>query len=235
MKHHLQHDAMRYDDIFGVQALHGLKEVELTDPVAQHQLNLLLEEGTLYVRQVEDLTRQLAKVGASNGTVALLQSIPGIDYVLALTILAEVGDVQRFPNRRKFAAYCGLVPKNRGSGEHVGRRSRSRNGSSRLKWALMVAVQSIRKSGKGRFGLLLKRLEKSLGFPKVMAAVAHWLAFTVYGLWKTNTLYDEVSATLYAHKRRRLRRHAAEAPARPEIAEAVKRVLKATGASGVPG
>ncbi|MGI0128670.1 MAG: transposase [Thermoplasmata archaeon] len=40
--------------------------------------------------------------------VRLLQSIPGIDYVLALCIIAEVGDIRRFRNRKKFAAYCGL-------------------------------------------------------------------------------------------------------------------------------
>ena len=233
VKYHLQHEALRYTDIFGVQALHWLKGVELEDPSAQHQLILLLEEGALYVRQVEDLTRELARVGVNDRTVALLQSIPGIDYVLALTILAEVGDVKRFPNRRKFAAYCGLVPRNRDSGEQVGRHSKLRNGSSRLKWALMVAVQSIRKSGKGRFAVLLKRLEKRLGTPKALAAVAHRLAFTVYGLWKTNTLYDEVSAGLYAFKRRRLRRRAAEAPAHPRMADAVERMLKASRASGV--
>jgi transposase len=233
VKHHLQHESLRYTDIFGVQALHWRKGVELEDPSAQHQLILLLEEGALYVRQVEDLWRELAKAGVKDRTVAVLQSIPGIDYVLALTILAEVGDEQRFANRRTFAAYCGLVPRNRDSGEQIGRHSELRNGSSRLKWALIVAVQSIRKRGKGRFALLLKRLEKRLGTPKALAAVAHRLAFTVYGLWKTNTLYDEVSAGLYAFKRRRLRRRAAEAPTRPRIAAAVERMLKASGASGV--
>ena len=59
----------------------------------------------------------------------LLQSVPGIDYVLALTILAEVGEVKRFPNRKKFAAYAGLVPKNRDSGEKVGVHPKLRHGS----------------------------------------------------------------------------------------------------------
>ncbi|MCI4320656.1 MAG: IS110 family transposase [Thermoplasmata archaeon] len=233
VKHQLQHESLKYDDIFGVQALHWLKGVDLPDPYAQRQLVLLLEEGALYARQVDELTRELAKFGADEKTVAILQSVPGIDYVLALTILAEVGDVHRFPNRRKFAAYCGLVPKNRDSGEVVGRHSKLRHGSSRLKWALMVAVQAIRKSGKGRFAILLRRLEKRIGTPKALAAVAHRLAFTVYGLWKTETLYDEISAQQYAWKRRRLRRHAAEAPAAPRPVEAVERMLKQIGAMGV--
>lgn len=233
VKHHLQHEAMKYDDVFGVQALHWLKGIALEDPYAQRQLVLLLEEGALYTPQVEELTRELAKVGMDEKVVAILQSVPGIDYVLALTILAEVGDVHRFSNRRKFAAYCGLVPKNRDSGEIVGRHSKLRHGSSRLKWAMMVAVQANRKSGKGRFATLLKRLEKRIGTPKALAAVAHRLAFTSYGLWKTGTLYDEISAQLYAWKRRRLRRHAAEATVPPRAAEAVDRMLKQLGSVGV--
>ncbi|EQD74834.1 Transposase, IS116/IS110/IS902, partial [mine drainage metagenome] len=75
-----------------------------------------------------------------------MQSVPGIDYVLALTILAEVGDVQRFSNRKKFAAYCGLVPKNRDSGEKVGVHAKLRHGNPRLKWAFSVAVQALLKT-----------------------------------------------------------------------------------------
>ncbi|EQD74030.1 Transposase, IS116/IS110/IS902, partial [mine drainage metagenome] len=97
-----------------------LKSVEFAEPIEQQRVALLLEEGALYQRQVEVLTDELAQVGADEETVRILQSGPGIDYVLALTILAEVGDVQRFSNRKKFAAYCGLVPKNRDSGEKVG-------------------------------------------------------------------------------------------------------------------
>lgn len=49
--------------------------------------------------------------------VRLLQGVPGLDYTLALTIVAEAGEIRRFRNRKKFAAYCGLVPKNRASGK----------------------------------------------------------------------------------------------------------------------
>lgn len=99
--HHLNHEAAKYDDLFGVQALRWLKGIELAEPIDRQRMALLLEEGALYQRQVEILTDELAKVGVDQDAVRLLQSVPGIDYVLALTILAEVGDVQRFPNRKR--------------------------------------------------------------------------------------------------------------------------------------
>jgi transposase len=229
---HLNHEAEKYDDLFGVQALRWLKEVELADSIERQRLVLLLEEGALYQRQVEQLTDEFAKVGVDDEAVRILQSVPGIDYVLALTILAEVGDVQRFPNRKKFAAYCGLVPKNRDSGEKVGVHTTLRHGSPRLKWAFSVAVQAMLKTGRGRFVILFRRLEKRIGRPKALMAVAHRLAFTVYGIWKAGRLYDEVSASLYSRKRAKLRQRAAAEPSLPSRAELIDRMMQVMSVGG---
>ncbi len=40
----------------------------------------------------------------------LLKSIPGISTFSALVILAEIGDVNRFPDEKKIFSYAGLVP-----------------------------------------------------------------------------------------------------------------------------
>lgn len=208
--HHLNHEAAKFDDLFGVQALRWLKSVKLTEPIERQRMALLLEEGALYQRQVEVLTDELAKVGVDQESVRILQSVPGIDFVLALTILAEVGDVKRFPNRKKFAAYAGLVPKNRDSGEKVGVHAKLRHGNPRLKWAFSVAVQALLKTKRGRFVVLFRRLEKRLGRPKALMAVAHRLAFTVYGIWKSGQLFEEGSRALYERKRSKLALRAAK-------------------------
>jgi len=232
--HHLNHEAAKYDDLFGVQALRWLKGVELAEPIEQQRMALLLEEGALYQRQVEVLTDGLAKVGVDQEMVRILQSVPGIDYVLALTILAEVGDVKRFPNRKKFAAYCGLVPKNRDSGDKVGVHARLRHGSPRLKWAFSVAVQALLKTKRGRFVVQFRRLEKRLGRPKALMAVAHRLAFTVYGIWKTGRLYEEGSASLYARKREQLARRAARRATLPSRDELLDKLIRKAAMPGRP-
>jgi len=37
-------------------------------------------------------------------------SIPGIGYFSAMAILAEVGEIERFPNEEKLCSYAGIVP-----------------------------------------------------------------------------------------------------------------------------
>jgi transposase len=232
--HHLNHEAAKYDDLFGVQALRWLKSVEFAEPIEQQRVALLLEEGALYQRQVEVLTDELARVGVDQEMVRILQSVPGIDYVLALTILAEVGDVKRFPNRKKFAAYCGLVPKNRDSGEKVGVHAKLRHGSPRLKWAFSVAVQALLKTKRGRFVVMFRRLEKRLGRPKALMAVAHRLAFTVYGLWKTGHLYEEGSPSLYERKRGQLARRAIKHSTLPSRGELLDKLIRRATMHGRP-
>ena len=86
VKHHLQHEATKDHDIFGVQALRWLQEeVHLDDPWTSVSLICVLEEGALHVRQEHELTTELAKVASTREEVRLLQSVPGIDYTLALT------------------------------------------------------------------------------------------------------------------------------------------------------
>lgn len=224
--HHLNHEAAKYDDLFDVRALRWLKSVTLTEPIDRQRMALLLEEGALYEHQVEVLNDELARVGVDQEVVKILQSVPGIDYVLALTILAEVGDVHRFSNRKKFAAYCGLVPKNRDSGEQVGVHTHLRHGSQRLRWAFSVAVQALLKTKRGRFVVEFRRLEKRLGRPKALMAVAHRLAFTVYGIWKAGRLYEEGSLRLYERKRARLAFRAKKLTTLPSKDEMLDKLIR---------
>ena len=235
VKNHLQHDASRYDDIFGVQALRWLKDkVELADPWDQRQLGLLLEEGALYTRQEHELTTELAKVAADREDVRILQSLPGIDYTLALTIVAEAGDIRRFPNRKKFAAYCGLVPKNRQTGDTNPQHTKRRHGNPQLTWAFEMAVQAIRHSKRGRFYVMLERLEKRVGLAKALTAVAHHLSFVAYAIWKKGTLFEETVVPYYTVKRRKLAKRAKEEVRSPAMATIIEKLIAQQGLSGVP-
>jgi transposase len=57
-----------------------------------------------------DCERELRRLGADHRYVPLLCTVPGISWVLAYTIAAELGDIDRFPTPRKLAGYTGLCP-----------------------------------------------------------------------------------------------------------------------------
>ena len=70
---------------------------------------------------------------------ALLQSIPGIGPVFALTILAEAGDLRRFAHHRQFLKFCGLDLAKSQSGTTRGREQLSKRGNARLRCAFWFA------------------------------------------------------------------------------------------------
>jgi len=78
-------------------------------------------------------------------TLELLQSIPGIGLISAVTILAEIGDFQPF-KASKLVAYFGIDPSVMQSGEFTGTQNKmSKRGSRLLRRVLFtIALANIR-------------------------------------------------------------------------------------------
>ena len=71
----------------------------------------------------------------------LLQTVPGIAWVLGYTIAAEIGDIERFPSPTKLTGYTGLCPQACASRASMDRRGPlAKNGPRYLRWALMEAA-----------------------------------------------------------------------------------------------
>lgn len=85
----------------------------------------------------EDLTvieRDLARSALANQNVTRLIAIPGVDMIVALAIIAAIGDINRFGTPEKLVSYLGLNPSVRQSGSgpaHHGRITKQRRGHAR--------------------------------------------------------------------------------------------------------
>lgn len=79
-----------------------------------------------------------------------LLEINGVGPINAAKILAETGDVRRFPSRHHFASYTGTAPVDVSSGEN-NRHRLNRGGNRRLNHALHIAaVVQVRMAGPGQ-------------------------------------------------------------------------------------
>lgn len=81
------------------------------------------------------------RVLASNQDYEQLISLPGIGPIIALTVLAEVGDIRRFAHHRQFLKYCGFDLAKLQSGAQRGREQLSKRGNARLRLAFWMAGQ----------------------------------------------------------------------------------------------
>jgi transposase len=95
-----------------------------------------LKAVTKLLREVE---RKLEGFAASDESVKLLRSIPGVGRCTAEVVVAYLDNPQRFENGRQVSAYAGLVPKQFQSGETDRRGRISRRGPSLLRKMLVEA------------------------------------------------------------------------------------------------
>ncbi len=101
-----------------------------------------------------------------------MQTIPGIEPVLAAVIVAEVGEVHRFPTAANLARWVGLTPKHHESDAHVRRGRITKQGSKLVRWA---AIESVKRVGAHTgVGALRERVAARRGGPggRNIAAVA---------------------------------------------------------------
>jgi transposase len=79
--------------------------------------------------EVKLVDRQISELNKNNKEVELLKTIYGINDYAAITIMAEIGDIKRFPTVKKLKSYSGLVPSIYQSGEKLRTGHITRQGS----------------------------------------------------------------------------------------------------------
>ncbi len=67
-------------------------------------------------------------------------SAPGIGWVLAFTIAAEIGEIERFASPAKLTGYTGLCPRVNQSGDSDRRGPLTKHGPTYLRWAMLEAT-----------------------------------------------------------------------------------------------
>jgi transposase len=109
----------------------------------------------------------------------LLRTIPGIGEVLALTLLYEIHDIERFPRVQDFLSYARLV---KGTHESAGKKKKlsgKKMGNAHLKWAFSeAAALFLRANPVGQ--KFLARLERKHGKGKALSILAAKLGRAVY-------------------------------------------------------
>jgi transposase len=179
-----------------------------SDAVARH-----LRE---YDRLSEDLRvveRELARGALSDPNVKRLMTIPGIDMVVAVGLLAASGPIARFADPNRLVAYLGLNPTVHQSGTGKPRHGRiTKQGRTHARTMLVEAAwQAVR--GPGPLRAFFQRIAARRGPHVAAVAVARKLAVIIWHLLTRGEDYAWVRPALHAKKLRDLELRSGE-PAR---------------------
>jgi transposase len=168
-------------DLFGVEGRALLARLQVPEPwrgniTASVKLIDDLED------QIAEINRKLREGHAEHPYIPLLMSAPGIGWVLAFTIAAEIGQVERFASPEKLAGYTGLCPRVNQSGDKDRRGPLTKHGPTYLRWALLEATMHALKhpAYAQRYQRNKRRLGKQRGAKVAQVDIARRLAHAIW-------------------------------------------------------
>lgn len=101
--------------------------------VAWMEAQLLLDQIRLSQDHIIALEQAIEDQTDFHGDVERLKGLPGFGLVCAWTVVAEIGDITRFPSAKQFVSYCRLVPGSKDSGGKHRHRSKNKDGNRYLR------------------------------------------------------------------------------------------------------
>ncbi len=168
-------------DLFGVEGRRLLARLEVPEPWRGNVCASLALIDSLE-EQIAELNARLKEGHADHPYIPLLLSAPGIGWVLAFTIAAEIGEIERFPSPQKLTGYTGLCPRVNQSGERDRRGPITKHGPTYLRWALIEATMHALKhpAYSERYQRTKRRLGKQRGAKVAQIDIARRLAHAIW-------------------------------------------------------
>ncbi|MFQ5400499.1 MAG: IS110 family transposase [Anaerolineae bacterium] len=153
------------------------------EPMEHFRMQSDLDTVAFAQTQKKRLEDCLGQYAAQDERVPLLVQIPGIGFINAVTILAAIGEIGRFPSAEQLVGYAGLGTKVHDSGQMQWRGRITKMGRRDLRRAMVEAAQSAAQFHE-HWKVEYQRLSKRIGKKKAKVAVARKLLVTV---WHTLT------------------------------------------------
>lgn len=160
------------------------------EPAVQMSVAMDLKLIAHYDEVLRDIELTIERTAREHApqTLLLLRSVPGIGKILALNLLYEVQDINRFNTVGDFVSYSRLIrPAQTSAGKHTGFGPK-KIGNPHLRWTFGEAAAGFpRKNPTGR--RIVERLRRKYS-KNAMNVLAHKLGRAVYFMWKRNEAFD---------------------------------------------
>jgi transposase len=199
-------------DLFGKTGRHWLSMQPLPAD-ERSSVHALLRQLDFHGTELAVVDKELAVEALSDPVVARLMTIPGVDAIAGMAIVAAVGDFHRFDDPDRLVAYVGLNPKVRQSGNSAPVHGRiSKAGRAQVRGVLVEAAWSASRAP-GPLRAFYQRIKARRGFQTAVVATARKLTVLAWHLVTKDQDYAFARPSLVTHKRRKLEL-AAGAPSR---------------------
>jgi transposase len=174
-------------DLFGVEGRELLARLQVAEPW-RGNITASLELIDDLEDQIAEINTRLKEGHADHPYIPLLMSAPGIAWVLAFTIAAEIGEIERFASPEKLIGYTGLCPRVNQSGDKDRRGPLTKHGPTYLRWAMLEATMHALKhpAYAERYQRNKRRLGKQRGAKVAQIDIARRLTHAIWHMLSRN-------------------------------------------------
>ena len=188
--------SLKTDMAFG-RFLTQLKEFAFEQEIVRGYREEFNEESRK-IKAIEDRIRTLIDADDElRSNRQLLETIPGIGFVGAATILSVIDDINRFDTAVEFSSYCGLVPSEHSSGDKIVHGRITKEGPTNLRTLYIQAAWALTKrrnyANDVRLGKLRRKFYrisvKEKSAQRAIVSVARHLSRITFGVLKHKKEY----------------------------------------------
>jgi transposase len=158
---------------------------------------IILIRGSLcLMRSIQERIDELdgeisARIQRRKNDLAIAMSIPGMGFISATAILAEIGDYTDFENSEKLAAWCGLVPSLYQSAEKVVLGGITKQGSKHIRRMLIQVAYAISRTKNSKLKRFFLRIQAKKGSKVAAVALARKVLCILHHLLINQEMYQE--------------------------------------------
>ena len=149
-----------------------------------------LDTIAFLIQQIKALEKAIKKKVKLDKAFEQLMTVPGIGFILAMTIMLEVGNISRFAKVGNFASYCRCVSSQRLSDGKAKGSGNRKNGNRYLSWAFVEAAQLGRRYSQ-RFGRYYDRKAAQTNTIVATKALSNKLARICYYIMRDQVPFRE--------------------------------------------
>ena len=163
--------------------------IKIAQDAFSFQLKQLIDRMNFLDKQIEALDCQILEYYEKFD--CYLHTIPGIGMIAAATILAEIGDINRFKSSSALVAFAGIDPTVRQSGEFSSTHNHmSKRGSPYLRHAIFLAATTCPFHNSPLNAYYKKKRDQGKHHLTATGAVARKLTTVIYAVLRDSKPYE---------------------------------------------
>jgi len=143
--------------------------------------------------QIDLITRSAVDYAYKNYSeeMKILISVPGIGEIGAMTLIAEIGNVNDFPSGDKLASWLGIVPRVYQSADKLRTSSITKRGSEHARWILVQIAHAASRARNNALKPFFIRKKAIIGAGKAIIALARKIVVIIWHLLTNRESYDD--------------------------------------------